>query len=1032
MQHPVTAKPARAFAALAAVAMLGLCPPAGALTYYVRTSGDDTLDGLSPQTALASIRSAARLLGAPGDRVVVGPGVYREGNIEPYASGTPDAPIAFVADVTGQMTGDPPGAVTILPPNGEASSTGFIVFGRHDVLIEGFTVDGAADAGIQIRPHFSTGVDSTRITLRNNTLRNGARRGVHVVAAGDVTVAGNTATGNGVAGLALLRGNSVPLRPLVAGNVVDENFVGIAVAGAAGGTVADNTMRANAQGLGVVDSESVTITGNRIAASAHRAFEIDRTIAVNLGDNVIERGAHIIGAESITLSRNRFLDEHFILDISATPAATIRLVENLLPFTLIDRGALLELHANDGQRLRARFVDAVVALDNRFVEVMRLLATGDVEVGRNQASFIDVTGADALITDNESGGNLRAFVEAATVTGNRSEGEMVVNRLRPEDPADSGGPFLAERNRSGGELQIGSSRAPALTGLVQDNVAGGLLRVFARDELVVRRNQTGGIECLVAAPDSRLVVAENTARDSAGVGILIRRAANGTIENNVASGSKEGGLDVRRFVNLTVAGNELVANDGGGILVQVPRALAGDCDGDRAVAVSEVVTAVLIALGRRPLVDCAAADLDGDEAATIDELVRAVGGALGLIEAEEPDATGGDLEVRANRVEDNRRFGINLFAAGAMAAIDNRVLGNQGIALAAQSRNPRGGEVEIVANVLGAGSGEGLFLKGTPGARVRNNLVFSHGEAGILLRDAPDAAIVNNLIYDNRNDGIAIGLGTALPAPGTRILNNTIYANGGWGITIGSSAAPSTGTEIFNNILDRNGSGGVAAKLNSLPGLTIGYNLNNDGYSHEVAPSVTDFTAAPRFVAPAGGDGVLGAGGFEDDDFHLQGGEPRSSAIDAGSATAAELGITGSAVAGLAADEGIVDLGFHYGADGPCPETADARALYLLVGLTPRTQTITLRMTSPASMARKASFTPSSLMVFDTIFDVSRRCVSISSTKRGKSRRTCAEPYLQPFTLFSSKKMPKAGRENCASKRAMPTMITSPPRRARL
>jgi hypothetical protein len=48
--------------------------------------------------------------------------------------------------------------------------------------------------------------------------------------------------------------------------------------------------------------------------------------------------------------------------------------------------------------------------------------------------------------------------------------------------------------------------------------------------------------------------------------------------------------------------------------------------------------------------------------------------------------------------------------------------------------------------------------------------------------------------------------------------------------------------------------------------------------------------------------------------FHLQ---PTSPAIDAGSAPVPALGITGSAVAGLAADEGIVDLGYHYGADEP-------------------------------------------------------------------------------------------------------------------
>jgi hypothetical protein len=41
---------------------------------------------------------------------------------------------------------------------------------------------------------------------------------------------------------------------------------------------------------------------------------------------------------------------------------------------------------------------------------------------------------------------------------------------------------------------------------------------------------------------------------------------------------------------------------------------------------------------------------------------------------------------------------------------------------------------------------------------------------------------------------------------------------------------------------------------------------------------------------------------------------PTRPAIDAGSATAAALGITGSAVTGVACDAGIVDLAYHYAA----------------------------------------------------------------------------------------------------------------------
>ena len=53
---------------------------------------------------------------------------------------------------------------------------------------------------------------------------------------------------------------------------------------------------------------------------------------------------------------------------------------------------------------------------------------------------------------------------------------------------------------------------------------------------------------------------------------------------------------------------------------------------------------------------------------------------------------------------------------------------------------------------------------------------------------------------------------------------------------------------------------------------------------------------------------------------------------------------------------------------------------------------MTLRMTSPACMARKASFTSSSPISALTMSAMSRRPDSTRPTKRGKSRRTCADP----------------------------------------
>ena len=57
-------------------------------------------------------------------------------------------------------------------------------------------------------------------------------------------------------------------------------------------------------------------------------------------------------------------------------------------------------------------------------------------------------------------------------------------------------------------------------------------------------------------------------------------------------------------------------------------ACAGDCDGSGAVGIDELVRAVSIALGVRPLSLCDAIDVNGDGMAAINELVRAVNAAL--------------------------------------------------------------------------------------------------------------------------------------------------------------------------------------------------------------------------------------------------------------------------------------------------------------------------------------------------------------------------------------------------------------------
>jgi subtilase family serine protease len=55
---------------------------------------------------------------------------------------------------------------------------------------------------------------------------------------------------------------------------------------------------------------------------------------------------------------------------------------------------------------------------------------------------------------------------------------------------------------------------------------------------------------------------------------------------------------------------------------------SGDCNGDGAVTVDEIVTAVHIALGAQPVSTCEPADANGDGSVTVDELLQLVHRAL--------------------------------------------------------------------------------------------------------------------------------------------------------------------------------------------------------------------------------------------------------------------------------------------------------------------------------------------------------------------------------------------------------------------
>jgi hypothetical protein len=84
-------------------------------------------------------------------------------------------------------------------------------------------------------------------------------------------------------------------------------------------------------------------------------------------------------------------------------------------------------------------------------------------------------------------------------------------------------------------------------------------------------------------------------------------------------------LNVERGVD----GTSAVEHAAGSVLILLSAGCAGDCDGDRAVSISELISGVNIALGRAPVDRCRAMDSDSDGTVSISELIQAVNAALG-------------------------------------------------------------------------------------------------------------------------------------------------------------------------------------------------------------------------------------------------------------------------------------------------------------------------------------------------------------------------------------------------------------------
>jgi Right handed beta helix region len=189
-------------ALVACVALvLAAAVPARAADFYVKNGGSDGLDGLAVATAWATLNHAADVVG-PGDTVHVLDGSYQGFYLD--RSGTPGNPITFQADGP---------AVAITADNG-TTPDGINVEGAHDVVIDGFIVDGRTRAGIRVAL-------ASFVTVRNCHTGYNGRWGIFSGFADDLTIEANE-THHSQLEHGIYVSNSGD-RPIIRGNLVHDN-----------------------------------------------------------------------------------------------------------------------------------------------------------------------------------------------------------------------------------------------------------------------------------------------------------------------------------------------------------------------------------------------------------------------------------------------------------------------------------------------------------------------------------------------------------------------------------------------------------------------------------------------------------------------------------------------------------------------------------------------------------------------------------------------------------------------------------------
>ncbi|GIW43740.1 MAG: hypothetical protein KatS3mg077_1022 [Candidatus Binatia bacterium] len=587
---------------------------AGGTTIYVRVSGNDTADGLSPQTALRSVAEAARRVANPGDTIVIGPGTYREGNITPARNGIRGRPVTFRGDPSGLETGDSPGPVQIVAT--EPATTGFLLMGNRFIVLMDLEVVGGVDAGVQVRAS-PDGQSSANIVLRRLKIRDSAKRGVDLGSVrGSVAIEECEVNGNATGGI-VVEGDGSTTEVAVLNNVVTGNGGnGVFIRAVSAGNVFANDVRNNTgSGLLLRASRFVSVVENRFAGngeSAVNAGSLEPVSDVTFEDNLAESAGRtalvVVGSGEIRIQRNTVATtgnssgSGIFVENGGDEGLRLSLIDNQVEGASEDclfvRGATVaEVETNTlrfcgGNGVRLDSVGTGRLIGNTVSDVLgrAVWVTGGTNFEFVGNSLQRLGGAGVAVV----GGATPAALVRVTRAKIRQAGGAGISiigadTVRITDTVIGDGPGDGVRVRQVSRVQVRHSQMTQLGGagltigaddelsarsvrveeMRAEALGAGGIKVWASGAVSVARSEildSGGPGLSVIGQSlSRLEIWDSVLGMHQADGVFVRGAQSGSLVNNRIFSNRQSGMTLRGSRDLLIANNLIYTNQAEGI-----------------------------------------------------------------------------------------------------------------------------------------------------------------------------------------------------------------------------------------------------------------------------------------------------------------------------------------------------------------------------------------------------------------------------------------------------------------------------------